>query len=182
MDAQTPLDQFNALLSKSDFLFVVYFRGHWCPFCIAYLTQLSTLEKSITAAAGNTVIITAEPAIHLAETRSKTGYNGDAIVDETHVIRNHIKEKNWLDVAISDRKGYEHGLAQPAILVLRKDGTVLEKWAIVPSAMNLGGAKDRPDLVQVWENVQARLQGKQVVHASYKLQGFLGMVWGKIFG
>jgi hypothetical protein len=59
---------------------------------------------------------------------------------------------------------------------------VLEKWAIVPSKMNLGGAKDRPDLVQVWENVQAKIEGKPMVHAKYSLGGFFGMVKGKIFG
>lgn len=48
--------------------------------------------------------------------------------------------------------------------------------------MNLGGAKDRPDLNQVWENVQAKLAGKSVVHNKYAKTSFTGMVWGKVFG
>jgi hypothetical protein len=48
--------------------------------------------------------------------------------------------------------------------------------------MNLGGAKDRPDLSQVWENVQAKLKGRERVHGRYKLMSFVGMVKGKIFG
>ena len=48
--------------------------------------------------------------------------------------------------------------------------------------MNLGGAKDRPDLNQIWDNVQAKLAGKPPVHTKYALTSFLGMVWGKIFG
>ena len=48
--------------------------------------------------------------------------------------------------------------------------------------MNLGGAKDRPDLTQVWENVQAKLAGKAVVHKKYAKTSFTGMVWGKVFG
>lgn len=48
--------------------------------------------------------------------------------------------------------------------------------------MNLGGAKDRPDLNQVWENVQAKLAGKSVVHKKYAKTSFTGMVWGKVFG
>jgi len=48
--------------------------------------------------------------------------------------------------------------------------------------MNLGGAKDRPDLNQVWENIQAKLKGRDAVHKKYKLEGVLGHLWGKLFG
>lgn len=48
--------------------------------------------------------------------------------------------------------------------------------------MNLGGAKDRPDLVQIWENVQAQLKGSQRVHAKYSLLGPLAVLKQKIFG
>jgi hypothetical protein len=48
--------------------------------------------------------------------------------------------------------------------------------------MNLSGAKDRPDLTQVWENVQEKLKGHKVVHASYSLLGPLAVLKWKIFG
>ncbi len=48
--------------------------------------------------------------------------------------------------------------------------------------MNLGGAKDRPDLEQIWENVQAKLKGERKVHTTYKLLGIWGVLKGKIFG
>ena len=48
--------------------------------------------------------------------------------------------------------------------------------------MNLGGAKDRPGLQQIWDNVQAKLAGKPIVHARYSTQTIMGTVWGKIFG
>ena len=57
---------------------------------------------------------------------------------------------------------------------------MLEKWAIMPSTMNLGGAMYRPDLEQVWENVQVKLAGKPVMHKKYSLTGFFGSVAGKI--
>lgn len=47
----------------------------------------------------------------------------------------YFRDKDLLDVAISEKKGYEHGMAQPAILVIGRDGEVLEKWAIVPSVV-----------------------------------------------
>lgn len=48
--------------------------------------------------------------------------------------------------------------------------------------MNLGGARDRPDLGQVWENAQALLEGRGKVHGSYKLQNFFKIVRSVMFG
>lgn len=48
--------------------------------------------------------------------------------------------------------------------------------------MNLGGAKDRPELSQVWENVQAKLQGGKAVHDTYKKISALGVFKAALFG
>lgn len=101
-----------------------------------------------------------------------------------------VKERYEFEIAVSEKKGYKTGMAQPGILVLRggkgdligDEGAVLEKWAIVPSTMNLGGASDRPELEQVWDNVRAKIEGKGVVHSAYKKMGLLGMLWAKVFG
>lgn len=48
--------------------------------------------------------------------------------------------------------------------------------------MNVGGATDRPSLVQIWENTQAEMSGKPAVHESYStLKFWQGLKW-KIFG
>ncbi|KAF4624544.1 hypothetical protein G7Y89_g13626 [Cudoniella acicularis] len=193
MDSESPiLEQFQTLLSTSEVLFVVFFRGHWCPFCMSYLSQLTTLNPSMVASKTTPLIITSEPQEHLPATRKSTGYTGEAIVDVENVLASEFKRRGWVDVAITEKKGYKFGMAQPAVLVLRGKGKgmgmgegeveVLEKWAIIPSAMNLHGAKDRPDLKQVWENVEASIKGQKRVHGTYSLKGFLSVMWGKIFG
>lgn len=48
--------------------------------------------------------------------------------------------------------------------------------------MNLSGAKDRPELGQVWENVKAKLEGKKRVHGVYKNISALGVFKRAIFG
>ena len=78
------------------------------------------------------MIITAEAAGSLPKTRAATGYNGEAISDPDHAIAGELKGRFELDVAISDKGGYPYGMAQPAVLVLKNDGTVVYKWAIVP--------------------------------------------------
>jgi len=177
-----PVSRFGSYMTESKFVFVVFFRGHWCPFCIAYLKALQSLLPSITAAGGKVIAITAEPEQHLKETLSSTGYSGDVIVDPENQIAEELKGRGKLNVAISPKAGYEHGMAQPAVLVMQRDGTVLYNWAIVPGVMNLGGAKDRPDLKQVWENMEAKMNGKPEIHQKYDLQSFVQVMWRKVFG
>lgn len=48
--------------------------------------------------------------------------------------------------------------------------------------MNLGGAKDRPDLLQIWENSLAILRKEKPIHEKYKTQGAMSVLLGKVFG
>jgi hypothetical protein len=97
---------------------------------------LESLSPSIVAAGGKPLIITAEPEVHLKATRDSTGYTGDAIVDTENILVEDFKKRSWVDIAITSQKGYEHGMAQPAVLAVTRDGTVLESWAIVPSMVS----------------------------------------------
>jgi len=104
---------------------------------MSYLTSLATLAPAIEAAGGKTVIITAESEEFLPNVRSKTNYTGENISDPENLIASDLEKKDIVHVAITRRKGYEHGLAQPAIAVIGSDGTVLETWAIKPSVVSL---------------------------------------------
>lgn len=164
MSSPSPVEKFDSLLKQSEFIFAVCksgrhaaasllvpglpcnrqltglsipdFRGHWCPFCMGYLRTFASLIKSITAAGGIPVIITAEDESHLPATRDSTGYTGDAIVDPQNLLAAELKVRGLLDVAISKKSGYPHGMAQPAVLVMRSDGSVLQHWAIVPGVVS----------------------------------------------
>lgn len=149
---------------------------------MSWLTTFASLSKEISAAGGAPIIATAEPAEHLASTRESSGYEGRAIVDPENLLAAELKRRGKLDVAITEKKGYDHGMAQPAVLVMKEDGTILQKWEIVPSAMNIGGAKDRPSLQEIWENSQALLDGRPVKHTTLSTEGFLKLIRKKIFG
>jgi hypothetical protein len=41
-----------------------------------------------------------------------------------------------VDIAVTANRGTQIGLAQPAILVLRREAEVLEYWAIEPGIVN----------------------------------------------
>ena len=38
-------------------------------------------------------------------------------------------------MAITKKGGYQHGMAQPGVLVLKQDGSVLFNWAIQPGVV-----------------------------------------------
>ncbi|KAF8177555.1 hypothetical protein K438DRAFT_1908574 [Mycena galopus ATCC 62051] len=171
MASSDPVHEFDSLRAQSKFVFAVFYRGHWCPFCKGWLSKLATLSPAIIAAGGTPVIITAEVEKYLDDTRAATKYDGKAIVDPENRLAKELDARGLVHVAISEKSGYDHGMAQPALLVLKEDGT-----------MNLGGAKDRPVLDEVWENVEAQLNDKSKVHNTYSKIGFLKLVWGKIFG
>lgn len=122
------------------------YRGQWCPFCMAYLKELAALSDEIKAAGGVVAAVTAEAQPDaLAKVRRATGFNETVITDPENRLAAELKARGLLDVAISDStvwrlRGYKHGLAQPALLVIKNDGTVLQKWAIVPSLVRPPGS------------------------------------------
>ena len=48
--------------------------------------------------------------------------------------------------------------------------------------MNFGGAKDRPVLGQIWDNVEAQLKGQPEVHKKYAHTSFGGLLKEKLLG
>ena len=48
--------------------------------------------------------------------------------------------------------------------------------------MNLGGAKDRPLLDQVWDNVESQLQGGTIKHKTLQSTSAFGLLYEKILG
>jgi hypothetical protein len=94
--------------------------------------------------------------------------------DPTHVLRNYLAEQDLITIRVSGGenatdsnfyqvhpkiKNYKHGVAQPGVLCVKRDRTVLYSWAIDPSSMNLGGASDRPVPADIWAVVQLKMAG-----------------------
>ena len=102
---------------------------------MSYLKSLQSLTPSITAAGGTSLTISAEPSENVEKSRAASGYTGAAISDPDNFIASKMRERGSVDVAITAKNGYPHGMAQPAILIIRKDGEVLYSWAIEPKTV-----------------------------------------------
>lgn len=44
--------------------------------------------------------------------------------------------------------------------------------------MNFGGAKDRPDLTQMWNSVDEQMKGGEAKSVNHKAFGFANMIFG----
>lgn len=67
--------------------------------------------------------------------RTASGYTGETIIDTENVLAKELARRGVIDVAISEHKGYAHGMVQPAVLIGGKE-KVWYKWAIVPSTVS----------------------------------------------
>ncbi|KAL9105173.1 MAG: hypothetical protein Q9227_009593 [Pyrenula ochraceoflavens] len=149
---------------------------------MSYLRDLQPLTRPISAAGGITIIVTADAEENLDPIRKSSGYSGVAISDPENSLAEYLKGLGLLQVAVSKKGGFAHGMAQPGVLVVKRDGVPLFQWAIEPGVMNMGGAKDRPVLEDVWEYVQSRLSGNEFAKRTYRTTTVMGVLKKKIFG
>lgn len=68
--------------------------------------------------------------------RAASGYTGEVIVDSENLLAKELKRRGVLNVAISEKEGYPHGMAQPAVLVGSVSKGVYYSWAIMPSMVS----------------------------------------------
>ncbi len=67
----------------------------------------------------------------------------------THILRNYLAEKEMIDIRVSGGenatafykvhpkiKQYKYGVAQPGVLCVKPDATVVYAWAIEPSTVS----------------------------------------------
>lgn len=77
--------------------------------------------------------VTAEDASHVETMRAQTGFTGEMLADPENTIAAELQKHHHFTPAITPKKGYPHGMAQPAVIVIEKDETVLYSWAIAPA-------------------------------------------------
>lgn len=105
------------------------------------------IASSVRSAQGVPIAITSQVPNMLSTMRTQTNFSGEMIADPTNSIAAELKRKYNFSPAISEKKDYEHGMAQPAVFVLKRDGTVLHQWAIAPGMVSLATPRNQSTLV-----------------------------------
>ena len=147
---------------SSDFTVKVFFRGDWCPWCSGYLKDFNekALHK-IQELGGNIIGITSQAG---NQSSKNLGLNFDIQIDEEN-----IEAKKYgifitpkAETPLKDVDGvYPNGMVQPGVVIEDSEGKILYKWAIVPSAMNLGGVSDRPLVADIVASLEQILKGQE---------------------
>jgi len=146
----------------------VFFRGDWCPWCSAYLTDFNKALPLITELGGSVVGITAQAG---NQSRTNLGLNFDVQVDEANeeALKYGIIVTPKAESPLADADGvYPSGMVQPGIVVESSDGDVLFHWAINPGKMNFGGATDRPLVTDIVSSLESILQGESIDGNSFE--------------
>jgi peroxiredoxin len=150
--------------ASRSFTVLVFFRGSWCPFCQAYLTEMNgEFLDEIRHAGGDLVAITSQSDIPAQQAHHEWGLKYNVVSEPQNILaqRFHIAITPKAQTPLAqDANEYPKGMAQPAVLALDKHGKVLFQWVIAPDEMNLGGASDRPLPMAIWKVIHAALSGE----------------------
>eukprot|EP00127_Corallochytrium_limacisporum_P005613 Clim_evm12s209 gene=Clim_evmTU12s209 len=131
---------------------------------------VARIEKEFAALGAHLVFFSSQPKSLVQFVQKDWKIDVPIISDPTNQLANYLREEyGWKGVQSGGRndtntffrkvhrkiKMYGEGMTQPGVLIVRpKDGKVLYNWGIIPEAMNLGGAKDRPkpeDILQIFK-------------------------------
>lgn len=156
---------------------IVSYRGNWCPFCLRYLEDLSTLYPKIKDFGGVVIMLTSDSVKNVETMLEGIEYPFDyAVSDPTHKVNQFLRDSNLPNAVVTgnngddgyttgfylksaNSKGHKEGLLQPSIIVLSEEMKPMFEWRIEPKFSNVGGATDRPDLTPVVQLIEDKVNG-----------------------
>jgi peroxiredoxin len=103
-------------------LLVKFYRGYWCPYCIAELEQLAAFESRFTALGVKLVAISSDTVEELAKFRSKHDWNILLLADPDLAAH---RLYNLAHRTFTPRRGPFRELAIPTSILIDADGRVL---------------------------------------------------------
>lgn len=152
-----------AQAADRDLTVLVFYRGHWCPFCQSYLRELNgDFRTKVEAAGGRLIGITSQSTELANEAKQDWGLDYDVVSDPSNALATQfgINITAKADTPMADHPTeYPNGMSQTGVIVLNKAGDVVYKWAVDPTEVNLHGASDRPLPDDVWAAIVADRDG-----------------------
>ncbi|MGH1492789.1 MAG: peroxiredoxin-like family protein [Acidimicrobiales bacterium] len=144
---------------------LVFYRGHWCPFCQSYLRELNgEFRTQLQAIGGRMIGITSQSPELAAEAKQAWALDYDVISDPSNALaqRFDINITAKTETPMADHPTeYPNGMSQTGVIVLDRSGEVIYNWAVDPTETNLHGASDRPLPADVWAAIEAHRGGTE---------------------
>lgn len=99
-----------------------FYRGYWCPYCVAELAQLDRYAKDFAAHNVKLVALSSDRADELAPFKSKRNWAITLIADPALIVH---RLYNVQSRKFAPRRGPFRDLAIPTTILIDKDGRVL---------------------------------------------------------
>lgn len=105
---------------------LVFYRGNWCPFCMAQVKQLAARYRELEELGVRVILISPQPYAKNAQLAAKLGVNLDFLVDEGNVAARilQLDEKNGLPMGMQ-MMGYDSETVLPTVIITDQNGKVL---------------------------------------------------------
>lgn len=154
----------DAEIEKRPLTALVFFRGHWCPFCEGYLSELNgDFLRDLRAAGGELFAVTAQSQAGADAAKSDWALDYDVLSDQALTLANrfNIATTPKAQTPLAEIEGeYPNGMSQPGVVILDQAGKALVHWAVNPNEMNGGGALDRPLPPVLWAALKSARNGE----------------------
>jgi peroxiredoxin len=146
--------EFDSGISRYKFTVVVFFRGSWNALCGQYLDKLNKIKPEIQALEGNLIAVCAQERIVLEqeikdwrlvfdiccdmsytiakrynmETVARSSVIYEPMVDLFQTMNNDEEEQEAIAEYLDNISCYLDGVAQPGVLVILNDSSVIYAW------------------------------------------------------
>jgi ankyrin repeat protein/peroxiredoxin len=154
-------------IRKYRFVVFVFYRGSWCRTCKNMLERLNHIIDDVHALNGELIGVSSESAAARAVMKSlKLSYN--VIDDEKGTLAKQmgvkiakknshtfngiiqlLKTHNMQNTLHKIEQKYPNGMAQPAIVIVRRDGQVVYRWISTPLEKNAFGMFERIEVPHI---------------------------------
>lgn len=105
---------------------LIFFRGNWCPLCMAQIKELASRYKDISALGVRVALISPQPHSNTEALAKKFGVEFDFITDEGNAAARAlgIAQAHGLPMGMQ-MMGYDSETVLPTVVITGKDGKVI---------------------------------------------------------
>lgn len=105
---------------------LIFYRGNWCPFCMAQLKELFSRYKDISAMGVRVAMISPQPHGNAVEISRKFNGEFDFLIDEGNAAARAlgIENPNGLPMGMQ-MLGYDSDTVMPTVIITGKDGKIV---------------------------------------------------------
>ncbi len=104
----------------------LFYRGNWCPLCMAQIKEIASQYKELEKRNVNMVLISPQPHGHTKSLSQKFNLNFHFLVDEGNKVAKklHILAKNGLPMGFQTL-GYDSDTIMPTVIITNKEGKII---------------------------------------------------------